>query len=204
MLQFLQSYGMVWRCQRTRLPSSCVFSKPQTQTWLQMETWSTGSPVNSLIHSLHCFKYIQHSYILYVWSTFKLKCTVGSSFPISYIFQHSFYRNIFVFFFFSLNQAGDPDGDFQLHASTGALSTSRALDREGTAEYNLEVVATDKGTPALSTTVTVNVRVLDVNDNSPVFSRSSYTVDVSENANEGTLVLEVSTCMSTINKIGLS
>lgn len=87
--------------------------------------------------------------------------------------------------------AGDPDGDFKLHASSGALSTSRGLDRESIAEYNLEVVATDKGTPALSTTVTVNVRVLDVNDNSPVFSRSSYTVDVSEDATVGTQVLEV-------------
>ncbi|XP_072302038.1 protocadherin-16 [Eucyclogobius newberryi] len=86
---------------------------------------------------------------------------------------------------------GDPDGDFQLHASTGALSTSQALDRETTAEYNLEVVATDKGSPAQSTTVTVNVRVLDVNDNSPVFGRSSYTVEVSEDATVGTPVLEV-------------
>lgn len=86
---------------------------------------------------------------------------------------------------------GDPDGDFQLHASTGALSTSQALDRETTAEYNLEVVASDQGSPALSTTVTVNVRVLDVNDNSPVFGRNSYTVEVSEDAAVGTPVLEV-------------
>ncbi|KAJ0061580.1 hypothetical protein NL108_005707, partial [Boleophthalmus pectinirostris] len=86
---------------------------------------------------------------------------------------------------------GDPDGDFQLHASTGALSTSGALDRETTSEYNLEVVATDKGSPPQSTTVTVNVRVLDVNDNSPVFERSSYTVEVSEDAAVGTPVLEV-------------
>uniref|UniRef100_A0A673B3N5 Protocadherin-16 n=1 Tax=Sphaeramia orbicularis TaxID=375764 RepID=A0A673B3N5_9TELE len=87
--------------------------------------------------------------------------------------------------------AGDPDGDFSLHANTGALSTSRALDRETRDEYTLEVVATDKGSPALSATVTVEVRVLDVNDNSPVFSRSSYSVDVSEDAVEGTQVLEV-------------
>ncbi len=34
--------------------------------------------------------------------------------------------------------------------------------------------------------------MLDVNDNSPVFSRSSYSVEVSEDAAEGTQVLEVS------------
>ncbi|XP_069002409.1 protocadherin-16 [Embiotoca jacksoni] len=88
--------------------------------------------------------------------------------------------------------AGNPDGDFHLHASTGALSTSRGLDREAKAEYILEVVATDQGSPALSATVTVEVKVLDVNDNSPVFTKSSYSVEVSEDAAEGSLVLEVS------------
>ncbi|KAL7390426.1 hypothetical protein ABVT39_020943 [Epinephelus coioides] len=88
--------------------------------------------------------------------------------------------------------AGDSDGDFHLDASTGALSTSRSLDRETRPEYTLEVVATDQGSPALSSTVTVEVKVLDVNDNSPVFSRSSYSVEVSEDAAEGSKVLEVS------------
>uniref|UniRef100_A0A3Q1EDN5 Protocadherin-16 n=1 Tax=Acanthochromis polyacanthus TaxID=80966 RepID=A0A3Q1EDN5_9TELE len=88
--------------------------------------------------------------------------------------------------------AGDPDGDFQLHVTTGALSTLRGLDRETKAEYTLEVVATDRGSPALSATVTVEVRVLDVNDNSPAFSKNSYSVEVSEDAPEGSQVLEVS------------
>ncbi|XP_049895859.1 protocadherin-16-like [Epinephelus moara] len=88
--------------------------------------------------------------------------------------------------------AGDSDGDFHLDTSTGALSTSRSLDRETRPEYTLEVVATDQGSPALSSTVTVEVKVLDVNDNSPVFSRSSYSVEVSEDAAEGSKVLEVS------------
>uniref|UniRef100_A0A3Q3WF66 Protocadherin-16 n=1 Tax=Mola mola TaxID=94237 RepID=A0A3Q3WF66_MOLML len=88
--------------------------------------------------------------------------------------------------------AGDPDGDFQLHTITGALSTSRGLNRETRAEYILKVVATDRGSPALSTTVTVEVKVLDVNDNSPVFSKTSYSVDLSEDAVEGSKVLEVS------------
>lgn len=87
--------------------------------------------------------------------------------------------------------AGDPDGDFHLHPSSGALSSSRGLDRETRAEYTLEVVAVDRGSPALSTTVTVEIKVLDVNDNSPVFSKSSYSVEVSEDAAEGSKVLQV-------------
>ncbi|KAF6716279.1 Protocadherin-16 [Oryzias melastigma] len=88
--------------------------------------------------------------------------------------------------------AGDPDGDFQLHSRTGALSTSRGLDREKRPKYTLEVVAVDKGSPALSATATVEVKVLDINDNSPVFSRNSYAVEVSEDAAEGYQVLQVS------------
>ncbi|XP_068600399.1 protocadherin-16 [Brachionichthys hirsutus] len=88
--------------------------------------------------------------------------------------------------------AGDPEGEFHLHSSTGALSTSRGLDRETRGKYTLEVVAMDRGGPSLSTTVTVDVKVLDVNDNSPVFSKSSYSVEVSEDAAEGSHVLQVS------------
>ncbi|XP_061596681.1 protocadherin-16-like [Cololabis saira] len=87
---------------------------------------------------------------------------------------------------------GDPDQDFRLHPTTGTLATSRGLDREKTASYDLEVVASDRGSPALSATVTVQVTVLDVNDNSPAFRKSSYAVDVSEDAAEGSLVVEVS------------
>lgn len=53
------------------------------------------------------------------------------------------------------------------------------------------MVALDHGSPSLSTTVTVEVQLLDVNDNSPVFSSSSYSVDITEAANEGSQVLEV-------------
>ncbi|MED6290165.1 hypothetical protein CHARACLAT_010303 [Characodon lateralis] len=87
---------------------------------------------------------------------------------------------------------GDPDGAFKLHSSTGALSTSRGLDRETKAEYNLKVVAMDRGSPTLSATVTVKVKVLDINDNSPVFKKTSYTVEVSEDAAESFQVLQVS------------
>lgn len=80
----------------------------------------------------------------------------------------------------------------KLNPNTGALSTSRGLDRETKANYNLKVVATDHGSPPLSATVTVNLKVLDVNDNSPVFKRNSYNVEVSEDAAEGFQVLQVS------------
>lgn len=72
------------------------------------------------------------------------------------------------------------------------LSTSRPLDRESKAKYTLTLEALDQGIPSLTSTVTLDISVLDLNDNSPVFPRSSYSVEVSEDASEGSLVLEVS------------
>ncbi|KAJ8404690.1 hypothetical protein AAFF_G00335530 [Aldrovandia affinis] len=87
--------------------------------------------------------------------------------------------------------AGDPAGDFRLDRSSGVLSTSRPLDRERKGRYALTVVAQDRGSPALSSTATVEVTVLDVNDNSPRFESPGYTVEVPEDAAVGSLVLEV-------------
>ena len=57
--------------------------------------------------------------------------------------------------------------------------------------YVLTVKAQDGGTPSLSTTVTVYMNVLDVNDNAPVFDPSSYDCQVWENGTIGTSVLTV-------------
>lgn len=74
---------------------------------------------------------------------------------------------------------------------SGALSSSRPLDREKTDTYTLVVTAQDQGHPPLSSTATVEVTVLDINDHSPQFQSSSYTADVSEDVPIGSLVLEV-------------
>uniref|UniRef100_A0A667Y8M0 Protocadherin-16 n=1 Tax=Myripristis murdjan TaxID=586833 RepID=A0A667Y8M0_9TELE len=87
--------------------------------------------------------------------------------------------------------AGDPSGDFRLDRQSGVLSTSRSLDREKKAKYSLTITAQDRGQPPLSSTATVEVTILDINDNSPQFQSSSYTADVSENVPIGSLVLEV-------------
>ncbi|CAL1528286.1 unnamed protein product, partial [Lymnaea stagnalis] len=52
--------------------------------------------------------------------------------------------------------------------------------RELTPSYQLLVRAVDGGEPRLTGTLTVNIEVLDVNDNAPVFDRSRYAVNVSE------------------------
>ncbi|XP_061684446.1 protocadherin-16-like isoform X2 [Syngnathoides biaculeatus] len=87
--------------------------------------------------------------------------------------------------------AGDPAGDFRLDRESGALSTSGPLDREKKARYALTVAAQDQGHPSRSSTATVEVTVMDMNDHSPQFTSSSYTADVSEDVPMGSLVLDV-------------
>ncbi|KAA0702516.1 Protocadherin-16 Protein dachsous -like protein 1 [Triplophysa tibetana] len=87
---------------------------------------------------------------------------------------------------------GDHFGQFHLDRKSGVLSTSRPLDREFTSIYTLTIEAQDQGTPSLTSTVTLDINVLDLNDNSPVFPSNSYSVEISEDAPEGSLVLKVS------------
>nr|XP_009680681.1 PREDICTED: protocadherin-16 [Struthio camelus australis] len=86
---------------------------------------------------------------------------------------------------------GDPGQDFSLDPVSGILSTARALDREQVASYSLTVVVQDHGTPPRSATMSVSVRVLDLNDNAPSFAQATYTVEVSEDLPVGTLVLQL-------------
>nr|AAT85349.1 protocadherin cluster 1 gamma 26 [Danio rerio] len=78
---------------------------------------------------------------------------------------------------------------FENHYS---LVTDSSLDREINAEYNILLVATDSGVPSLKTEKTINVKVLDVNDNPPSFSQTSYNVYVQENNLAGVSLFSVS------------
>ncbi|NXG45782.1 PCDGA protein, partial [Psilopogon haemacephalus] len=69
--------------------------------------------------------------------------------------------------------------------------TTRQLDREEVSEYNVTVRATDGGSPPLWSSTVLALRVLDVNDNAPVFSEASYSARLPENNAAGALVLTV-------------
>uniref|UniRef100_A0A8C4F6M5 Cadherin domain-containing protein n=1 Tax=Dicentrarchus labrax TaxID=13489 RepID=A0A8C4F6M5_DICLA len=73
-----------------------------------------------------------------------------------------------------------------------ALVTSGALDRENVPEYNIEITATDSGSPPQSSKKTIPVSITDVNDNPPVFSQPSYNVYLKENGVPGSILYSVS------------
>ncbi len=90
---------------------------------------------------------------------------------------------------------GNIDNVFQIATDTqgkGELILIGQLDRERIPRYDLIIEAKDRGSPPLSSSTTVTIEVTDVNDNSPVFSKSEYKATVQEDLKVGSLVLEVS------------
>ncbi|KAM3867183.1 protocadherin gamma-A11-like [Diretmus argenteus] len=71
------------------------------------------------------------------------------------------------------------------------LVTDSVLDRETVSDYNITVVATDAGSPPLSSKKTFHLKVSDVNDNAPVFPRGVYNAFITENNSPGVSVLTV-------------
>ncbi|NXY39425.1 PCDBF protein, partial [Pomatorhinus ruficollis] len=69
--------------------------------------------------------------------------------------------------------------------------TAELLDRERVSEYNVTVRAADGGSPALQSSAVLALRVLDVNDNAPVFAEERYSARLAENNAAGALVLTV-------------
>ncbi|NXP21971.1 PCDGA protein, partial [Scytalopus superciliaris] len=69
--------------------------------------------------------------------------------------------------------------------------TANELDREKVSEYNVTVRATDGGSPSLQSSAVLALRVLDVNDNAPVFAQERYSARLSENNAAGALALRV-------------
>uniref|UniRef100_A0A8B9GTX8 Cadherin domain-containing protein n=1 Tax=Astyanax mexicanus TaxID=7994 RepID=A0A8B9GTX8_ASTMX len=62
-----------------------------------------------------------------------------------------------------------------------SIVTDSDLDRERESEYNITVMCADQGSPSLSSSVTLSLQISDVNDNAPVFERSSYEASIPEN-----------------------
>ncbi|XP_068885418.1 protocadherin gamma-A10-like [Aphelocoma coerulescens] len=88
----------------------------------------------------------------------------------------------------------DGDVPFRLQSSHGSyysVVTARELDREQVSEYNVTVRAADGGSPALQSSAVLALRVLDVNDNAPVFAQERYSARLAENNAAGALVLTV-------------
>lgn len=87
-------------------------------------------------------------------------------------------------------ELGDTDRtpEFSINPQTGAIVTTKQLDRETVNGYLLTVTAKDGGNPPLSDTTDVEISVTDVNDNFPIFKQPLYSGSVLEDALVGKLI----------------
>ena len=95
--------------------------------------------------------------------------------------------------------AGNEDGKFKLGRNTTecggtapCIITQGSLDREKAAAYKINISASDRGKPSLRSYCLVNITIIDLNDNDPVFTKNSYNATVDENSPAGVEILAVS------------
>uniref|UniRef100_A0A8C3A5X4 FAT atypical cadherin 1a n=1 Tax=Cyclopterus lumpus TaxID=8103 RepID=A0A8C3A5X4_CYCLU len=86
---------------------------------------------------------------------------------------------------------GNQGSPFTIDPLRGELKVARQLDRERTSGYTLMVVASDNGSPPLSSSAVINIDISDVNDNPPLFSQANYSLIIQENQPKGTSVLQL-------------
>ncbi|XP_072286236.1 protocadherin-19 isoform X6 [Pyxicephalus adspersus] len=71
------------------------------------------------------------------------------------------------------------------------LVVEKNLDRETQSHYNYIITALDGGDPSNFGTVELNIKVIDSNDNNPVFEEPAYTVNVPENSPLNAMVIDL-------------
>ncbi|XP_014384489.1 PREDICTED: protocadherin alpha-3-like [Myotis brandtii] len=93
---------------------------------------------------------------------------------------------------FNTDTSADTLSKFHLDPVNGYISVKGNLDFEETKLYEIQVEATDKGTPPMADHCTVLVEILDTNDNVPELVIKSLSLPVLEDAPLGTIIALIS------------
>ena len=97
--------------------------------------------------------------------------------------------NAEIMFSFALPSTSD---SFSINSTSGEIFSARSFDREEADSHTFTVLATNPGLPSLSSSALVTISVTDQNDVAPEFNQTTYSGAVRENAQFGTVVLQVS------------
>ncbi|KAL4230607.1 Protocadherin Fat 4 [Mactra antiquata] len=98
----------------------------------------------------------------------------------------------------SYTLTGADSSKFRVDSQSGKITTYTSLDREKIDSYSLTVIASDAGNQPLSSTASIRITILDVNDESPKFTHQ-FRIKIPENTAVGSFVLRVT---SSDNDIG--
>ncbi|XP_052011443.1 desmoglein-1 isoform X2 [Apodemus sylvaticus] len=85
-----------------------------------------------------------------------------------------------------------PYGIFIINQKTGEINITSIVDREVTPYFIIYCRALNAQGQDLENPLELRVRVMDINDNPPVFSMTTYVGQIEENSNANTLVMKLS------------
>ncbi|MEQ2280405.1 hypothetical protein AMECASPLE_019453, partial [Ameca splendens] len=85
----------------------------------------------------------------------------------------------------------EPKNLFEIDDKTGVIRSKRPLDREQYSSFTLKAFALSPSGERLENPTTIEIVVLDQNDNKPVFTQKQFFGSVSEFSVPGTLVMSV-------------
>lgn len=94
-----------------------------------------------------------------------------------------------------------PDFPLTINNSTGWITVSKELDRETTESFTFAVQVRDHGIPVRSSSASISIVVLDVNDNAPTFTEKIYSLKINEDCGVGTSVFTVTAIDRDINSV---
>ena len=98
---------------------------------------------------------------------------------------------------FQLKVKQRSNGKFDLR-----LKLLKHLDREKTERYQLKVTAEDSSIPAKKGEMFINITVVDINDNPPVFNKSHYEIQIREDWSRNRPILRLKAYDPDIGKNG--
>ncbi|KFM79704.1 Cadherin-87A, partial [Stegodyphus mimosarum] len=98
----------------------------------------------------------------------------------------------------------EPENEyFHIDNVSGVISVKSRVDYESIQEVVFKVVVYDTGIPQMSATAIVTAKVININDNDPMFDKSSYHAKVPENSPQGTSVVAVQAVDADVGDFGI-
>ncbi|XP_070994375.1 protocadherin beta-16-like [Oncorhynchus clarkii lewisi] len=100
--------------------------------------------------------------------------------------------NAEVIYSYSLYTSEKTQGTFKLNPGSGEITVKEMINYEDFRIYDMEVIATDKGTNSLSGQCKITILVTDMNDNHPEISIKSFQSPIKEDIAVDTVIAVVS------------
>lgn len=101
--------------------------------------------------------------------------------------------------------SGNSENKFYIRPLDGKVFVQKALDRETTSSYTLQINATDQDPVSpKSSTASLLITISDVNDNSPVCDPFIYSKNIDEGVSTGTTVVQIACTDKDVSPNGIS